>query len=768
VAEHDSDNGGLRGLLRRLFSGGGGPGGLSRVRRALLDFDARLDSTLFHSGRWLSDSYERYSAFMDKFHVSGWPRLGVEILSEGASVGAAGLMLMLALAIPAMEETSDDDWLKKSELAVTFLDRYGNPIGSRGIKHDDSLKLEDFPDHLIKATLATEDRRFYDHFGIDVPGTLRALVANTRAGGVVQGGSTITQQLAKNLFLSNERTIERKLREAFLALWLEAHLSKNEILKLYLDRAYLGGGAYGVEAAAHFYFNKSARDVNLAEAAMLAGMFKAPTKFAPHANLPAARARANVVLDNLVESGMMTEGQVFGARRNPATPVDRRDEHSPDYYLDWAFDEMRKLVDTFPHHLKERVFVVRTALDLNLQNAAELAVQNSLRQYGRDYHASQAAVVLADLDGAVRAMVGGTDYAKSQFNRATSTSPGRQPGSSFKPYVYATALANGFKPSSIVVDQPICLGNWCPQNYGRSYAGPVTLTQALTNSINTVAVQLSVRLGDGNAKAGRAKIIATARAMGIKTALPDSSSLPIGAAEVDVLGHTVAFATFPNLGKAVTPHAILEVRTGDGEVVWRFDRDGPKPVQVLSPRVASDMNMMLNSVVEHGTGKRAILDGVRVAGKTGTTNSYRDAWFVGFTGNFVCGVWIGNDDNSPTNRMTGGSLPAMTWHQIMAYAHTGIELKNIPGVTPNPAPGTMPVQAALSGSGARPVDVAPRPPVLTRRAGEILVRIERLMEDASRALVAAGEPVPADPDQPIVGRGSGLAATSDGRTPTGN
>ena len=254
---------------------------------------------------------------------------------------------------------------------MTFLDRYGNEVGSRGIRHNDSIPLDQFPDHLIKAVLSTEDRRFYEHFGIDLAGTARALVANTKAGGVVQGGSTITQQLAKNLFLNNERTIERKVKEAFLAMWLETRLTKNEILKLYLDRAYMGGGAFGVDAAAQYYFNKSARDVNLAEAAMLAGLFKAPTKFAPHVNLPAARARANVVLDNLVEANMMTEGQVFGARRNPATPVDRRDDRAANYYLDWAFDEMKKLVDTFPKSMSERVFVVRTALDTNLQNNAE-------------------------------------------------------------------------------------------------------------------------------------------------------------------------------------------------------------------------------------------------------------------------------------------------------------------------------------------------------------------------------------------------------------
>src|SRR5579883_2907765 len=301
-----------------------------RMKRLLLDIDSRIDFTLFLTGKWARELYERFTAAMDSWHVAGWRRwVLVEPLSEMATLGTGGLFLMLVLAIPAFRETADKDWLKKSDLAVTFLDRYGNEIGSRGIKHNESVPLEEMPDHLIKAVLATEDRRFYEHFGIDFYGTFRAFMTNAQAGGVVQGGSTITQQLAKNLFLSNERTYSRKINEAFLALWLEAHLSKNEILKLYLDRAYLGGGAFGVDAAAQYYFGKSVRDVTLAEAAMLAGMFKAPTKFSPLVNLPAARARANVVLDNLVQNGFMTEGQVYGARRNPATPIDRTAEDAP-------------------------------------------------------------------------------------------------------------------------------------------------------------------------------------------------------------------------------------------------------------------------------------------------------------------------------------------------------------------------------------------------------------------------------------------------------
>ena len=729
-----------------------------KLKRALLGADSWIDFSLFRSAVGLREQWERFSTFMDRFHVAGWRRWANELVSEGLTIGTAGFILMLALALPAFRETSDGNWLKKSELAVTFLDRYGNEIGTRGIRHNDSVPLDQFPDHLIKAAIATEDRRFYDHFGIDLPGIARAMVTNARAGGVVQGGSSITQQLAKNLFLSNERTLDRKIKEAFLALWLEARLTKNEILKLYLDRAYMGGGAFGVDAAARYYFNKSARDVDLPEAAMLAGLFKAPTKYSPMVNLPAARARANVVLDRLVEAGFMTEGQVFGARRHPATPVDRSDERAPNYYLDWAFDQMKKLVDTFPKTMTERVFVVRTALDPNLQRAADLAVENSLRQYGQEYHASQAATVLMENDGAVRAMVGGRDYGASQFNRATDSL--RQPGSSFKPYVYATALEHGLKPTSIVIDAPICIGNWCPHNYGHGYRGAMTLIQALTHSINTIAVRLSVIIGNGNAKLGRAKIIKTAHEMGIHTPLPDTPSLPIGADGVELLDHVGAYAAFPNLGMKVVPHAILEVRTGNGKLIWRWDRDGTKPHRVLPVHVAQDMIKMMNSVVENGTGRRARLDGIAASGKTGTTNAYRDAWFMGYTGNFVCGVWMGNDDYTSTNRMTGGSLPAMTWHTIMAYAHQGIEIKPLPGI---PAPPARQQEVAALKSKAGEPPPPPRPVMLTKRGSDILSQIEQMMDAANRALGPPPATVAAELQRQAGKKSDALASALEGR-----
>jgi penicillin-binding protein 1A len=707
----------------------------TRLKRFALAADSWLDAGLWGAGRRAGEIHERIRSTADRLTVTGGKRIAAEFASEGLNIGIVGALILLMLALPAFR-IGNDDALRNQVFAVTFLDRYGMPIGHRGARHDDSLKLEEMPDHLLKAVLATEDRRFYDHFGIDVIGTSRALLVNTRASGVVQGGSSLTQQLAKNLFLNNERSLDRKIKEAFLALWLEARLSKNEILKLYLDRAYMGGGTFGVVGAAHFYFNKSARDVTLAEAAMLAGLFKAPTKYAPHINLPAARARANVVLDNLVDAGFMTEGQVFGARRNPAFAVDRRDENSPNYYLDYAFDEMRKLVDTFPKSYTERVFVVRTAIDMNVQRAAEDAVENQLRQFGRDYHATQAATVVADLDGGVRAMVGGRDYGASQFNRATDAM--RQPGSSFKPYVYTTALLNGYTPNSKMVDGPVCIGNWCPQNYGHSYSGSVTLTQAITRSINVIPVKLSIALGGKSpnpAKAGRVKITEVARKFGLTAPLPDTPSMPIGSDEVTVLEHAVAYATFPNKGKSVKPHAVLEVRTGAGDLVWRFDRDGKKPTQAIPASVAADMAGMMSHVVSEGTARRAALDGIPTAGKTGTTNAYRDAWFVGYTGNFTCAVWYGNDDYSPTNRMTGGSLPAQTWHDIMVVAHQGVEVKEIPGVgmgTKLPQPAT-PANVAAN-SAARILETKPGPPpVLTRRGADILVRVERLLDEAAKA-----------------------------------
>ncbi|WP_201863614.1 transglycosylase domain-containing protein [Microvirga soli] len=708
----------------------------TRVKRAALAFDAWLNSALFQGRNGLGRVWEWYSEKMKGLRFRGASRVLLDLTSEATTLGAAGAVVMLALALPAFRET-ESDWLKTQDLAVTFLDRYGQEVGRRGLNLDDSYKLEDFPDHLIKAALATEDRRFYDHWGIDPFGTLRALIVNAQGGGVVQGGSSITQQLAKNLFLTNERSLERKIKEAFLAIWLEFHLTKDEILKHYLDRAYMGGGAHGAVAAAEYYFGKPAKDLTLAESAMLAGLFKAPTKYAPHINLPAARARANEVLRNMVEAGFLTEGQIQIARRNPATPVNRARETTPDFYLDWAYEQV-KLQASQKKFGNERVLIVKTPLDTNLQRHAEQTIENMLRQHGRQYKAGQGAVVVMDVDGAVRAIVGGRDYGQSQFNRATGGL--RQPGSSFKPFVYAAALTTNpkLRPTSNVVDQPICLGNWCPQNYNRSFSGSMSLTSALARSINSIPVRMSLEIGKGNAKAGRAVIVDTAKRMGLTHPLTDSSSLPIGAAEVTVIDMAAAYAVFANGGKRADPYAAWEVRNSSGEVIFSRDRD-IQPKQVLDTRVVQDMNFMLNKVVEEGTGKRAILEGIPVAGKTGTTNGYKDAWFVGYTGNLVASVWYGNDDSTSMNDMTGGTLPAMTWHDVMNVAHQNLEIRPIPGASPANAnrvasanrPATDQAQAAsqafLAGT-------------LSRKSYEVLGGIGTLFQSVDRSITTGKAP----------------------------
>ena len=643
------------------------------LRKLFLGLDSWVDFSLFRSARGARESYERFSTFMDRFHVAGWRRGLIEFLSESATLGTVGLVLMLALAIPAFRMTSDDDWLKKSELSVTFLDRYGNEVGQRGVRHNDSIPLAEFPDNLIKAVLATEDRRFYDHFGVDITGTFRALLTNARAGGVVQGGSTLTQQLAKNLFLSNERTLDRKIKEAFLALWLESRLTKNEILKLYLDRAYMGGGAFGVDAAAQYYFNKSARDVDLAEAAMLAGLFKAPTKFSPNVNLPAARARANVVLDNLVDTGFMTEGQVFGARRHPATPVDRRDDHAPNYYLDYAFDEIKKLVETFPKSMTERVFVVRTALDTNLQRAADAAVENSLRQYGDEYNAHQADAVLMDVDGSVRAMVGGRDYGASQFNRATDAM--RQPGSSFKPYVYATALEKGLKPTSIVVDAPICLGNWCPHNYGGGYRGAMQLITALTHSINTVAVRT---LGHDRRRQSQARPRPHHQDRARHGHHHAAARYAVAADRRRRRDHDRACRRLRHLPQSrheglAARHPRGAHRRRQGGLALRPRRTEAEARAAAARRRGHDQDDEQRRRERHrraARGSTASSPPARPARRTLTATP--GSWATPAISSAASGS--ATTTTTPTNRMTGGALPAMTWHQIMdlrAPGHRG-------------------------------------------------------------------------------------------------
>ncbi|MET0169787.1 MAG: PBP1A family penicillin-binding protein, partial [Aliihoeflea sp.] len=569
--------------------------------------------------------------------------------------------------------------------------------------------VDEMPDYLIKAVLATEDRRFFEHFGIDVIGLGRAMSQNVRANSVVQGGSTLTQQLAKNLFLTNERSMERKIKEAFLALWLEANLSKKEILQLYLDRGYMGGGTFGIAAAADFYFDKPVKDLTLAEAAMLAGLFKAPGNYAPHINLPAARGRANVVLNNLVDSGMMAEGEVLSARLRPATPVDRGSQDSPDYFLDWAFEEVKKVAPRGgPHAL-----VARTTIDLGMQRAAEESLEFHLRQHGSDYRVTEGAIVLLENNGAVRAMVGGRDYGRSQFNRATRAL--RQTGSSFKTYVYAAAMEAGFTPQSVISDGPINWNGWSPQNYARRFSGRMTLTEALVRSINTVPVRLA------RDHIGTEPIRDIARAMGVESEISTHKTMVLGTSSITVMDQATAYNTLADGGYAGTRHGVTQLLTHAGDVVYDFGRDAPAPHRAISPEALASLNSILVQIPEWGTARRAALPGIRSAGKTGTTQGYRDAWYVGFTGNYTAAVWMGNDDFSQTNNMTGGSLPAMTWQRLMTYAHQNVELKPIPGIANPFVDEALVASSATDTSDGQTTEQEERPALLSNRTTRVLV-----------------------------------------------
>ncbi|MBO9588264.1 transglycosylase domain-containing protein [Devosia sp.] len=711
-----------------------------RQKRAggMLAADAWLDSSLYEFWQALGRWYTRYQDFMSRFHVTGIKRFFVEILSDAFTFGAIGAVIVTAFALPAFNIIDRGAFNKAEDYSVVFLDRFGNEIGRRGIRSDDSVALDQMPDFLIKATLATEDRRFYEHFGIDIVGTLRALASNAQGDNSTQGGSSLTQQLAKNLFLSSERTFERKIIEAFLAVWLEWHYSKDEILKLYFDRAYMGGGNFGVTAAAEFYFGKRVQDINLAEAAMLAGMFKAPTRYAPHVDLAAARGRANLVLTNLVAAGFLTEGQVTAARRHPAAPIDRTaDVNSPNYFLDWAFEEAKlKIEET---NAPGNNFLVRTTIDTTLQKYAEEAVTSVVREQGEQYKVSQAAMVVTDTQGAIRAMVGGMDYGKSQFNRAIVST--RQPGSAYKIFVYSEAFEQlGLKPSDPITDRPVCIGDWCPQNYGRSYKGSVSLQSAFAQSLNTVPVTLSI-------KTGREPIAALSHRMGLRADYPVTRSLALGVASVSVIDMTSSYAVFANDGYKTPAFGITRMTTLGGDLVWEADPDAARE-RVLSEQTVAYMNQMMYAVTQNGTGTRARIEGVPTLGKSGTTSSYRDAWFCGFTGNYVAAVWFGNDDYRPTNNLTGGSLPAIAWQKFMAYAHTNIEIKPVFGVD------FVPQQTVVADASAEvpAEDVVERPPSLTPAAARKLLDLAGRLDTAIRDL----EPISDQARAALSGSSAGL------------
>ncbi len=574
------------------------------------------------------------------------------------------LLAYFALTLPDTSQLT----VGERRPSVTILAADGNLIASFGDLFGRPLTLKEMSPYLPEAVIATEDRRFYHHFGIDPVGLARAAVTDLRAGQIVQGGSTITQQLAKILFLSPERNLTRKIRETLLALWLEHRFSKDQVLEIYLNRVYLGAGTYGVDAAAHRYFGKSAAKLNLFESAVVAGLLKAPTRFSPARDRDKAAARAGQVLATMVEAGYITAADAAGAEKEGAAlaVIGRPGSR---YFADWVADQIRDFAGT-----TDRDLTVRTTLDPGLQEAAEAAVGDTLARYGAKDAVSQGALVALGPDGAVRAMVGGRDYAQSQFNRATQAQ--RQPGSAFKPFVYLAGLEAGLRPTDRFVDAPIRIGNWQPHNYLNRYQGEMSLAEGLAQSINTIAVQVAER-------AGIPRVIATANRLGITSDLARDASIALGTNEVNLLELVSAYAPFANGGMGVLAYGISEIQDSGGHILYRRTGSGPGPV--VAPELAGMMSDMLAGVIAHGTGKSASLSRP-AAGKTGTTQDYRDAWFIGYTSDLVAGVWFGNDDDTAMNKVTGGSLPAAAWRAFMLAATKGPPPK--PLAVPGPGPET--------------------------------------------------------------------------------
>ncbi len=631
------------------------------IIRSIWKGDAAFSSLLFEIWDGIKRGASAYSSFLHR-HCN-LPRLirpFIDLVDDLATFGTAFAFLLLAYALPPFAGTGDW-WNRGREYAVTFTDSEGEIIGQRGIRQDDAIPLDEIPPVLIKAVLATEDVRFFEHFGVDVFGTMRALLRNARADGVRQGGSSITQQVAKNLFLSPERTIRRKVHEAFLSLWIEARLSKEEILKLYLDRSYLGGGSYGVEAASQFYFGKSVRDINLIEASTLAGLFKAPTSYAPHANPEASRARTNVVLYRMLDSGFITQGEMLQARRTTPAIVAKRGGAAPDWFLDWAYEDTLSVLQQ--HRLTgEYVIEVKTTVDRELQEESQKVINEFIALEGTAGKFSQGASVTMAPDGAVRAIIGGRDYDESQFNRATSAK--RQTGSAFKPFVYLAALLDGFKPDDSIVDGPVSIGGWSPRNYKGEWVGRTNLKTALAKSYNSVPVKLSIVVG-------RPAIIKTAHDVGIQGELETWAPMVLGTSSLTLLDLSTGYATFAAGGILSKPYSVLEIRRPTGEIIYSRARSSVDAPRVVPADKIAELNSMLAGVVKAGTARKADLLTAPQGGKTGTNQSYRDAWYVGFTAHNVTGVWVGNDDFTPMNNITGGSVPAPIWKRVHEFADRG-------------------------------------------------------------------------------------------------
>ena len=544
----------------------------------------------------------------------------------------------------------------KKRPSITLEAADGTVFARYGDLYGEHVSLDEIPPYVPEAIIAIEDRRFYHHFGIDPIGILRAGFRNIFAGHLVQGGSTLTQQLAKNLFLSPDRTAKRKVQEMILALELEHNYTKNQILTAYINRVYLGSGSYGVDAAAHTYFDKSAHDLNIREAAIIAGLLRAPSKYSPAHNPHLAMDRAKTVLEAMVDAGYITEKQRAAAIENAPAPGKKPGPAGDGrYFADWVSEQIESFVEDTSQDI-----VVKTTLDLNLQRAAERQLDATLAKQ-KEHDVSEGAVVTLAPDGAVRALVGGRNYNESQFNRATQAH--RQPGSAFKPIVYLAAIEGGLTPDDVIPDEPITLGHWSPENFDGKYHGDVTARYALAESINTVAVRVFQRVG-------AQKVIETARALGITSPLEADPALALGASEVTPLELTGAYASIAAGGRAVTPYGITEISSRQGQVLYR------QP-QVTLPETVDESSVetlvgMMQEVVRSGTGKRAALGDRQVAGKTGTSSDYRDAWFMGFTADYTTGVWLGNDDGESMKKITGGSLPAAVWHDYMQEAEANL------------------------------------------------------------------------------------------------
>lgn len=539
--------------------------------------------------------------------------------------------------------------------STTIIAENGNEILTFGNSFSEVVYLDDLPYYVPAAIIDVEDRRFYSHFGFDVIGFARAIGVNIIKGRYAQGASTITQQVAKNLFLTSEKSIKRKIQELLLAFWLESKFSKEQILTLYLNRVYLGSGTYGIEAAANRYFGKSSRDLSLKEAAILAGMLKAPSRYNPLNNPDKAQARAEVVLNLMYKHGTITQTEMEEALAEPLHDSTQYKVEGARHFADMVYSEVNAYIGQRTQDL-----YVSTTLDQDLQQKAEWILNDTIAQ-NHKRNITQGAIVILDHNGAIKALVGGVDYDASQFNRATQAL--RQPGSSFKPFVYITALQHGFLPSDIINDVPVKIGNWEPQNDNHQYYGAVSLTEALTRSLNLATINLAEQLN-------RKDIIMTAHKMGISTELPNTPALALGAAEVKVLDMAVAYAVMANGGKAVWPYSITEIYSKDG--IQLYQRDFSEPIQVLDTDTVNKITAMLQNVIDNGTGRRAKLP-VFAAGKTGTSQDYRDAWFVGWTDEYVAAVWLGNDDNSPMDRVGGSGLPAQIWQKVML---SGLDLSS--------------------------------------------------------------------------------------------